>query len=1108
MRHNCNRKARGSAIILVAAVLAALVLIGSAFLMTAVSQKKVALAQRQAVPMENVVDGVMGQISERLWADLAIGAGGPYSADSNWQAYVDYPSPDPKYADPNDRDYDNYLASPELALADGLDNGAGKLVNQGRWPKLTNLWGDPNSAKWCRNQDPNWDYDSNSPTANVLDTDGDNLGDAPLRLVDTDGDRLNDAMLLPTGVYNEAGEQFFAAVRIIDLSGLVNVNTGFHALWDPNLAAGQGASQVPMGDGPLGVGLVGPGTMYAQSVMPNEPAAALAFSYNAANGTNPYRFHQGRYKDPNAATSIWLNPTYGGDVAIRLPNPRNLPADLYRPYDWSDELSCRWRDYVNMVNGLPNPSALMQNSRLARTVITGNANDFRDWAHWSRNITTWSASRILPRPGDNAGGVGWERPTAKVDLNLPLNTTPFKQAAYDTYRRAFFAMLPHIATVDARKIMAAQLAVNLIDFRDADDDPTCVAVQGIAVARNVMGVERQPVAVQVWHKLVQYDDNDPNTPETGLQDKKVYVAIGFMNPYSDALTIKYIEYFYRVGVAPEQQFPAPLGTITLQPGERWVVKNNVNVQHAPGVQFKNLNTPIQWSDDVVICRRVPLLDTGQPVFVPIAKAPGLYYKPTLGGGGGTYNVFCSFNLRDDDPNNYRMFVAKYFTREMVYDSATEDTTATTDYLYDCDVTTDTLPPTTPSGKNYVGRPNNLFPTSLTAADIKDGNTPDGALEWLPPTPVYIRGIANVAERRLISVGELSRIFCVGPEVDAVGAGKPLDVVINDKLKKPVSAANYVTNLGVGRLDSLAFRDAAVAANPAYPDVSMLALAGDYFTVNSPLKDLVDNDGDGYFDYLHPSDMTPQMLPTDANYQNQLARWNRDTVVYGKINVNTATLAALTALPTLGPNANSRAQIAAEIIAYRDRLAGNIFIPNSAGAAMYNDDFSLSRQPRMTEIGIPVALAGQLRNDTGFAATGEVAIPLRRMINLPADANTKLLLDRFAAPGSTTLSDYLPNGLTYCIGPQTNTAGEPTDDDLGMMGNRPMPQNDLAKWDLRYAYVSNLVTVNSDVFCAFIRVQLGDDKFPKSKRNYVAVFDRSNCVTATDRPIVRMFAEIK
>ena len=70
--------------------------------------------------------------------------------------------------------------------------------------------------------------------------------------------------------------------------------------------------------------------------------------------------------------------------------------------------------------------------------------------------------------------------------------------------------------------------------------------------------------------------------------------------------------------------------------------------------------------------------------------------------------------------------------------------------------------------------------------------------------------------------------------------------------------------------------------------------------------------------------------------------------------------------------------------------------------------------------------------------------------------------------------------------------------------------------MRMAYLSNLLTVNSDTFCAYIRVQLGNNddvgtggNAPASvQRHYVAILDRSNCVTDQDRPIVRMMAEVK
>jgi len=101
-------------------------------------------------------------------------------------------------------------------------------------------------------------------------------------------------------------------------------------------------------------------------------------------------------------------------------------------------------------------------------------------------------------------------------------------------------------------------------------------------------------------------------------------------------------------------------------------------------------------------------------------------------------------------------------------------------------------------------------------------------------------------------------------------------------------------------------------------------------------------------------------------------------------------------------------------------------------------------------------------------------------------------------GLDGLNNYV-GGPAYAVGPNG------TDDGFSLADP---PRDDLSKRDLRYAYASNLVAVNSDVYCAYIRVQLGDRVDAQVKRHYIAIIDRSNCIATGDRPIVRAFAEVR
>jgi len=65
-------------------------------------------------------------------------------------------------------------------------------------------------------------------------------------------------------------------------------------------------------------------------------------------------------------------------------------------------------------------------------------------------------------------------------------------------------------------------------------------------------------------------------------------------------------------------------------------------------------------------------------------------------------------------------------------------------------------------------------------------------------------------------------------------------------------------------------------------------------------------------------------------------------------------------------------------------------------------------------------------------------------------------------------------------------------------------------DSLYRAVANVVTVRSDLFAATIVLQLrmNDNTTPKASWSYVAVFDRSNCVKASDEPAVLMVTQVQ
>ena len=77
-------------------------------------------------------------------------------------------------------------------------------------------------------------------------------------------------------------------------------------------------------------------------------------------------------------------------------------------------------------------------------------------------------------------------------------------------------------------------------------------------------------------------------------------------------------------------------------------------------------------------------------------------------------------------------------------------------------------------------------------------------------------------------------------------------------------------------------------------------------------------------------------------------------------------------------------------------------------------------------------------------------------------------------------------------------GSDTDDNQGPDFTPDTAIDDLEERDVIFSRVSNLVTVRSDVFTAYILVRLGIDG---PQRRMIGIFDRSRVFLPTDKPEV-------
>ena len=218
----------------------------------------------------------------------------------------------------------------------------------------------------------------------------------------------------------------------------------------------------------------------------------------------------------------------------------------------------------------------------------------------------------------------------------------------------------------------------------------------------------------------------------------------------------------------------------------------------------------------------------------------------------------------------------------------------------------------------------------------------------------------------------------------------------------------------------------------------------YLTVFDPNNDLIDNDGDGLIDVLDID--TPELK------------------IPGRININTAPWFVLAQLPWVSQRRGGYddANLARAIVAYRDKL--NL---SSTGGPDY--DHGGASDSRFQETLIP-----GLREAEGFESIGELAAVINNSAGKENYSMNYYSLDNVDLAG---FPDLTPGGST----------GDGAKDDF-------------EERDVIFARISNLVTVRSDVFTAYILVRVGKDG---PQKRVMAILDRSSVRSPTDK--VRIIA---
>ncbi|MHC4758203.1 MAG: hypothetical protein ACYTE8_06075 [Planctomycetota bacterium] len=192
----------------------------------------------------------------------------------------------------------------------------------------------------------------------------------------------------------------------------------------------------------------------------------------------------------------------------------------------------------------------------------------------------------------------------------------------------------------------------------------------------------------------------------------------------------------------------------------------------------------------------------------------------------------------------------------------------------------------------------------------------------------------------------------------------------------------------------------------------------------------------------------------------------ETRVKGRININTAPWYVIAQLPWVSERdislSSDKYELAKAIVAYRDKLTEPVDYEGEFGrwnriGSVIGPEISLLSQ-------------GDIREDKGFESIGELALVVN---NSDAEASIRYYSDAIGSDDQAGFPDLSIDGRT----------------------KRDGAENDFEERNLLFYRMSDLVTVRSDVFTAYILVRIGTDG---PQRRFIAVLDRSKVGKGADR----------
>jgi hypothetical protein len=438
-----NMLSAGSALILAVVLTSLLAIIGVMFVMIARVDKMATSAISENKELNSAVETVVAKISQELVLDVPGVAGAEY---------YDYPG-----------DGDKWLASLE-PYKDGTDY---------KWRQISDVYNKLGLSLELPAeiipdyQEPSYVGDSNSITDYPADADGDGVADS-------------NWVIIPDMTSNK-GKPIYAAIRIIDNGGMINVNTAYK--FDPNV-------------GPADANLIDGSSQMQLNLEGLARGGDLIGTINQARGlsANPSDVELTAYE--NAV--IWRTED---------------PCKDYLPFDISDELILRNRYLIDQDDTVTRlkavwPGTFDRQGAYGKNFPYASGSDLPAWfdkayrhlsdantqAYYnlSHISTIHNIDRIIDPNGNKIVNIN--------DPNVSIGSL------YSAIRAGLYDADPNFAGVNG---VAAQIAVNLKDFRDSDSNITSISVGGSAY----YGFERPCIYIsELVHRFVEVPNPIPGEP--------------------------------------------------------------------------------------------------------------------------------------------------------------------------------------------------------------------------------------------------------------------------------------------------------------------------------------------------------------------------------------------------------------------------------------------------------------------------------------------------------------------------------------------------------------------------------------------------------------------